>query len=130
MRIRDAICSFALLTLGTGSMANASPVDPTNDFDCATAFQFAHRMAVAKQLEADLQEQTLIMNAWFAEKWDYEHPGEGPNQFDHYSEILKILPDDPAATVQTLKACSARANADPRFGGFVTAFRKNPPKPR
>ena len=128
MRIANLICSFALLTLATGSTAN--PVDPTNDFDCATAYQFAHRMAVAKQLEADLQEQTLIMNAWFAEKWDYEHPGEGPKQFDRYSEILKILPDDPAGTVETLKAFSARANADPRFGGFVTAFRKNPPKPR
>jgi len=130
MRICSVICAFAFLTLAGGSAATAATVDPNNDFDCATAFQFAHRMAVAKQLEADIQEQTLLLNTWFADKWNYEHPGEAPKQIDHYSEILKILPDDPSGTGETLKSCVARAKADLRFEGFVTAFRKNPPKPR
>jgi hypothetical protein len=130
MRISNLSYPFALLGLTVASSATAATVDPSNDFDCATAFQFAYKMAVTKRLEADIQEQTLIMNAWFAEKWDYEHPGEGPKQLDHYSQVLKTLADDPKGTVETLKTCSARANADPRFDGFVTAFRKNPPKPR
>jgi len=115
MRISNLSCSFALLALTVASSATAATVDPSNDFDCATAFQFAYRMAVTKRLEADLQEQTLIMNAWFAEKWDHEHPGDAPKQLDHYSQVLKALPDDPKGTIETLKAYSRIRSSLPSF---------------
>ena len=72
MRIRNVICSFALLTLASGS-GIAATADPNNDFDCATAFQFAHRMAVAKQL----------VDAHGGVIWCESTPGSGATFFFH-----------------------------------------------
>jgi ABC-type sulfate transport system substrate-binding protein len=55
VRIRDVICSFALLAAAVGSQARAE----------------------ARNAPADERELTLVMNAWFAAKWEREHPGEG-----------------------------------------------------
>ena len=130
MRIDKVLCSLALLALTGASYPNPATVDPDNDFDCATLFQFFHKMAEAKQAPADLLEEVLIMNAWFGAKWDHEHPGEEAKQLDHYLAMVKAVGDDPKAYKDTLNACSTRANADPAFSVFVTELRKSaPPKP-
>ena len=131
MRIANLICSSALLALAGGSAANAATADPNDDYDCATTFQFFYKMAKAKQAPADLLEQVLIMNMWYAEKWGRDHPGPMTRQqFDHYSEIVTAMGDNPKAYRDTLNTCSSRANSDPGFPAFVSAFRKNPPTPR
>ena len=68
MRIQNVICSFALLAFAGASHANVAAVDPNNDSDCAVLYEFFHRMTEAKQLPADLREETLIMGFWFATK--------------------------------------------------------------
>jgi hypothetical protein len=57
VRIRDVICSFALLAAAVGSQARAE----------------------ARNAPADEREMTLVMNAWFAAKWELEHPVRAAN---------------------------------------------------
>ena len=130
MRIKKAICSIALLALTGASNAPAETVDPNNDFDCAVLFEFFHRMAEAKQLPADLREETLIMGFWFATKWEQEHPGENARKGEHFTAMVKVMGEDPKAYRSALNACSARANADPLFDGFVTSLRGSAPPAR
>ena len=126
MRIFNLVCSFALLVLSSNSAANPATVDPNNDFDCAVAFQFFHKMAEAKQAPADLREGTAVMNAWFISKWS-EQPGESAGRREHFMAMVTAMGEDPKAYGDTLRTCSARANADPLFDRFVTAFRSTPP---
>jgi hypothetical protein len=130
MRIINSICSFALLAAACASVASAATIDTNSDFDCATAYQYAYRMAVAKNLEADVQEQTSLMNARFAEEWGREHPSDNRELLDHYSAVLDALVDDPKGAIDTLKSCSTRANADPSFEPFVILRRKPAPAAR
>jgi hypothetical protein len=126
MRIVDLICSLALLTLAANSAPSPATVDPNNDFDCAVVFDFLHRMAQAKQAPAELLEETSVMYSWFIAKW-MEHPGESAGRREHYVAMVKAMGDDPKAYGNTLNACSARANSDPLFDRFVTAFRSTVP---
>ena len=130
MRIHNAICSFALLAAALGSEAKAAPVDPNDDFDCAIVFQFYHRMAEARNAPADELELTLVMNAWFAAKWEREHPGEGAKHFDHYAAVVSALGNDPNAYRETIRTCSAHATSDPAFGQFWIAHHKAAPGSR
>jgi hypothetical protein len=130
MRIRDLICSFALLAAAVDSEAKAQAVDPNSDFDCAIVFQFYHRMAEARNAPADERELTLVMNAWFVGKWEREHPGEGPKQFDHYAAIVTALGNDPNAYRETIRTCSGRATSDPAFGPFWMVHGKAAPGSR
>jgi hypothetical protein len=83
-------------------------------------------MAQAKQAPADLLEETSVMYSWFIAKW-MEHPGESAGRREHYVAMVKAMGDDPKAYGNTLNVCSARANSDPLFDRFVTAFRSTVP---
>ena len=130
MRIQNVVCSIALLALTGAANANVAAVDPNNDSDCAVLYEFFHRMTEAKQLPADLREETLIMGFWFATKWEQEHPGENARKGEHFAAMVKAMGEDPKAYRSALNACSARANADPLFDGFVTSLRGSAPPAR
>jgi hypothetical protein len=129
MRIDKLICSFALLALAGAANPNPATVDPNQDFDCAVLLKFFHRVMVPDG-PADLQEETLIMNAWFTAKWAQDHPKEEANEREHYLAMVKAIGEDPKSQRDRLNACSARANADPRFGRFVSAFQSTIAKDR
>jgi len=130
MRIQNVICSIALLAFAGASNANVAAVDPNNDSDCAVLYEFFHRVAEAKQLPADLREETLIMALWFETKWEQEHPGVNARQGEHFNAMVKAMGEDPKAYRDALLACSKRANADPLFDEFVKALRGSaPPAP-
>ena len=126
MRIDKLICSFALLTLAANSAPSPATVDPSKDFDCATLLKFYHRVLVPDG-PADLQEQTLTVNAWFTAKWALDVHPDDPNLREHYLAMVKAIGDDPKAYRDQLLACGARANADPHFTRFVSQFQPNPP---
>ena len=130
MRIDKVLCSLAVLAVAGASNANVATVDPNNDFDCATLFEFFDRMAVANHAPADLREQTIIMGLWFETKWEHEHPGENPRQSEHFTAMVKAMGENPKAYRDTLLACSKRANADPIFDGFVKTLKGSPPAER
>ena len=127
MRNSKLLISLCLLTLTAAAPAAAPTVDSNNDFDCATAYKYAYRMSVAKQLEPEIQEQTLLMNKWFTGNFDDDKlPGDKSQLVDHFSKVLDALVNDPKGAGEILKACSARAKADPAFEPFWILHRKDP----
>lgn len=76
---------------------------------------------------ADLQEQTLVVNAWFTAKWALDDRTNDTNVREHYLAMVKAIGDDPKAYRDQLNACSTRANADAHFTRFVSQFQPNPP---
>ena len=129
MRIDKLICSFALLALAGATNPDPATVDPNNDYDCAVLLKFFHR-AMVPDGPADLQEETLIMNAWFTAKWAQDHPQEDPGEREHYLAMVKAIGADAKSYRDQLNACSTRANADPHFGRFVGAFQSTVAKDR
>ena len=127
MRNFNLLFPLCLLTLTAAAPPDISTVDTNNDFDCATAYKYAYRMSVAKQLEPEIQRQTLLMNKWFTGNFrDDKLPGDKSQLVDHFSKVLDALVDDPKGADEVLKACSARANADPAFEPFLILHRKDP----
>ena len=130
MRFFNLLCCFALLALASPTNANPATVDPNNDFDCAVLFKFFHRAMVMTKGPADLQEQTLIMNAWFTREFAADHSVDNIDQREHFFAMVKAIGDDPKAYRDQLNACSTRANADPAFEPFVILHRKTAPASR
>jgi len=130
MRTKYLTLPFALLALAANAAPTLPTVDPTNDFDCATAYKYAYGMSVAKQLEPEIKEQTLLMNKWFTGEIGDKLPGDKRQLLDHYTKVLDALVNDPKGAMDTLKSCSARANADPAFEPFWILHHKATPTRR
>ena len=130
MRIFTLLFPVSLLILTAAAPAALPGVDPNSDFDCATAYKYAYKMSVAKNLEADVQQQTLLMNKWFATNIRDKLPPTKEQLLDHFSKVLDAMVNDPKGAIDTLKSCSARANADPAFGAFLILHGKDASPPR
>lgn len=129
MRIDKLICSFGLLALAGATSPSPATIDPNKDYDCSVLLKFFH-VAMVPDGPADLQEETLIMNAWFTAKWAQDHPVEEANEREHYLAMVKAIGTDPKSYRDQLNACSSRANADPHFSRFVGAFKSTVAKDR
>lgn len=127
MRIYKAVCSFALLALAGASAAPAVTGDPRSDFDCAVVSEFFFRVAKKKQFPANDQKDLVTVALWYETIWQQDHPREDTRTNDRFIPLVDAIGAHPETHLETLKACIARANANPIFIQFATTLQASPP---
>jgi hypothetical protein len=88
--------------------------------------EFYYRVAKDK-LPKDDQVDFLIVALWYETVWSQDHPGEDSRTDARFIPLVEALGESPKAYADTLKACTARANADSRFRQFAGSLRASAP---
>ena len=122
MRIYKAVCSLALLSLAGATPAPAVSADPRSDYDCAVVSEFFFRVAKEKQFPANDQKDLVTVALWYETIWQQDHPGKDTRTSDRFIPLVDAIGERPKTHLETLKACIARANANPAFVQFTTTL--------
>jgi hypothetical protein len=116
--VRKCLLALCPLTLATASCspALAHSLDASSDLDCAVLAAYFHDEAVDSGAPEEPIKGLLITNQWFAASLADHGPKPGENDV---ASVTKTIQSDPTNARNELKACMARATADPRFNKFT-----------
>ena len=123
--LRTSICLIPLLALAACGQARAGTVDPTDDFDCVIVSAYFNEAAKVAGVPAHEQWAAHVVSSWFTVTVYKEDPNLLANPGDRAKALMDAIGKDPRSYTDAMKACTARATADPRFNRFVAMLRKN-----
>jgi hypothetical protein len=123
--LRIASSLIPVLALAACGQAKAGSIDPTDDFDCAIVTSFFHEAAKSLGAPDDQQWASYVISSWYTVKLYKGHPDALATQRNRGRAMFNAIAKNPRNYSDDLKACTARAIADPRFRRFDAMLLKN-----
>ena len=112
---------LSVIVAGCGS-ANAFNYDANDDVHCLAIYSFAVGQAMEQQTTARQLGSANLMAEWYGPKARQGVADLRKEEQDkQVGLIFEALRHDPAASVETSKACFERAASDPAFVAFAKA---------